>query len=1085
MINFRLHYRKDRGYILPATLMLSLAIAVFSVSLLQTTATSSDTLNTQSYQAIADDAARSGITYADSCLQQGPTVATWTNANQLKPNTACNGTTISGSSYVTQQGSEWRSYFSVAPADANNNVVSTGYVEILNNNIKVKTYKTTVKMPVSSSYTNYPISSGESITALKAQNTDCAIANGKMYCWGRNGNGEVGNNTTTDSLTPSLVGGNGSSGSPIYGKTVTDINVSDVSVCAIADGTPYCWGQNVQGQLGSGNHSTYKQPTANVPLMSGDLGPSGGFVTEISTSPFNLPTFIWPLSLAFQHTCALKADGSVACWGSNGYRQLTKKDSFCLGLPLGSSCVGFEYFYYPDSASPELVDGYSNTSGPFAGKKAERVAASSHDSCMYSEGRTYCWGVEVPLNPTCGVPGSPLFFPSNVVGNTNLNPCTAAYSAGYDMSSKVGLDSAWGGFQINTKKIDPASWQLSANLLCGMANADFFCAGVGPTVGFQFLPSFNPPWQELPGSDITSHDNGDNEISATIDGIYCAIDRGAAKCMTSLLSGIYGGSNNLPFTWGTVVNTAYKDKIPTKIAAGTMHVCLVANGQLYCWGASINGRLANGSTTNAPLYPALTGTTGSMPIGTIEGTYAADGPVSTDDGHTCATVNGQLFCWGSNTSGQLGTGDNADQARPLQVAGDFIDKYVTKVSTGKNHTCGIMYGKLYCWGSNTSGQLGLDTPANIASVNVPTLVNGKGELPATARVTDVSAGDDNTCAIANGQLYCWGSNTNNKLGLSSGSSYNTPKLINSNSTDLTTSVAVTKVSVGPNHTCAVGNANAYCWGSNADGRTGLGTSTGIQATPKKLTGGSAGTPLATPNNLTPRVSDISAGGNFSCGIFNSKTSCWGNNDNGQLGTGPESWVETGTPYKDYGCVYIPIINPNGCIAESCGFLCTKYYKWVTPTINHTNELRAKDTPAQIQGPAGNYYATSVSAGTAHTCALIHGNQSALNGNIWCWGNNANGQLGDGTTTSRTTPTLVTGGATVDSSASTTERRRRVATSISAGASNTCSVANAVVICWGSRANGRLGDNGTSGNSTTPSVTNSFRKVRPYGRGPVF
>lgn len=1005
----------QQGYILVATILLSIAISIVAITFMQYTANTSSTLNAQNYQDLAKEAADSGIAYAHSCMSTG--TMSWPS---MTPGTTCTGTSNGGSTYM-QTADNWRSTFSVSQPDAVNNVISTGTVEIMRGSTVVDSYTTTSKMNIGSKYTYKSIASGEVITDLKAQNVDCAIANGKLYCWGRNNNGEVGDNTTTDRSNPTLVQG------ALAGKTVTHVDVSDVSVCAIADGTPYCWGQNLQGQLGSGNKTAYRQPTANVPTYSsGDL--SGSFVTEISTSPANIPTVIWPVATAVQHTCALKANGSVACWGTNGYRQLTKKTSVCLGAIVFGNCIGVEIFYYPDNDSPDLVNGYSDNTGPFAGKKAERVAASSHDSCMLSQGRTYCWGVEVPLNITCGVPGSPLFYPSNVV-NVNLNPCTQTYSAGYDMSSKQGFDAAFGGFEINTKKIDPESWQLSTNILCGMANTDFFCAGTGATVGFQFLPSFNPPWKELPNADITSHDNGDNESSASLDGMYCAVDKGVAKCMTSIAAISYSGG--APWqAWGPInTTTGLADNKPTKIAAGTTHGCTAANGQLYCWGFGSNGRLANGSTASIT-YPTRTGTGGSTPIGT-NGTdsYAADGPISVGGSHACATANGRLFCWGEGDNGRLGTGNDNDTAQP-QAVPFFATDYITKVSAGTSHTCAIRYGQLYCWGLNSTGQLGVGDKNDRSTPTQVTAFIGK-------RVTDVSAGDNNTCAIADGQAYCWGNNFHKKLGDGTSTERTSPVIVNGHGA-LTTAMAVTKISAGTDHTCAVANSDAYCWGWNMNGRTGLNTTANTDSDPTLLSTASssaAGTPTG-PNGMRPAVSDIAAGGEFSCGIFNGKVACWGKSNLGQTGT-------------------------------------------------NTTSDRAVATI--INGAAGGYYATSVSAGTSHACALIHGNNSVTNGNIWCWGAGADGRLGNNSSSNSTVPVLINcGGTTIPSTTTScaSASYRRSATSIAAGAMSTCSVANGVILCWGNGSSGQLATGGTA-SSSLPVESTSFRFIAPYQKGPVF
>ena len=72
------------------------------------------------------------------------------------------------------------------------------------------------------------------------------MADGKAYCWGFNGDGQLGNNTTTDSSLPVAVDTSG----PLAGKTVTAISAGYWHSCAVADGRASCWGDNLEGQLG-------------------------------------------------------------------------------------------------------------------------------------------------------------------------------------------------------------------------------------------------------------------------------------------------------------------------------------------------------------------------------------------------------------------------------------------------------------------------------------------------------------------------------------------------------------------------------------------------------------------------------------------------------------------------------------------------------------------------------------------------------------------------------------------------------------------------------------------------------------------
>jgi alpha-tubulin suppressor-like RCC1 family protein len=990
---------RQRGYLLPATILLGLSISIVSGAYLQFTASTNQSLVTQSYKSIAQDAARAGIEYSSSCLATN--VSDW---SALTPGSDCTGTSNGGSNYLNQEGTEWRSTFSVLEPNGVGDIVSTGIVEVLNNGNVVQRVTATTKMNAAKFLQTFPISTGESITDIRNDNTDCAIANGKVYCWGDNSSGQVGDGTYTGRAVPTLIQG------AIAGKTVTRVSVSITTTCVIADGLPYCWGGGGAGQLGMGWNGNIPVPSANVPATSS--GPlSGQFVTDIGTASWNDPaSIIWPFATAFQHSCALTADGSVSCWGDGSFRQNT--GGGC--VTVFWICIGF--YSYPSYNFPALTVGYSYGGEVLSGQKSERVGASSHDSCSLSEGHLICWGVQAPIAIWC----NSVLFSAAWETIVPYNPCVASYTNGYDTHSI--WFSALGG-----KYVDPNLWDISSNEGCFMANFDYICFGTTPGFDLFWLDSWGAPWLMEANADVTDADNGDSVGSLGLTGLFCDIDGGTARCAASPFDG-YGGTGVSGYKWlaPLIQTSGLSGKVPTKIAAGQDHGCLTANGQLLCWGNGNYGVLADGSYGNAfdvAWYPTVTGRTGSTPIGTVNGTYAASGQVSAGGDHTCGVANGKLFCWGKNNFGQLGMGNTNDLAQPQSVPALSSFKSITKVSAGEGHTCAIALGKLYCWGHNDHGQLGI---GNNSDQNTPQLVNG---LLAGKRVTEVSAGFNGTCAIANGQPYCWGYNANQQLGDGTTTERTTPVLVNGGGGVLTNK-AVTQITIGTSHACAISNADVYCWGNNANGRTGLNTTVG-NAAPTRLTLGTAGSPTG-PNGVLPMVTGISAGDDFTCGIFNATVSCWGNNANGRTGQ-----------------------NTN-----------------VGNTV----------VPASLKGPGGtalNYYATNVSAGDAHACGVINGNNSALNGNLWCWGMGANGRIGDNSTSDRLIATLINGGATID-----TGGVRRVAISVDAGGSSSCGVANAVILCWGMGANGRLGDN-VLVDSIVPVTTSSYRVLSPYEKGPIF
>lgn len=1010
------------GFILPATILLGVGIAIMASTFLQFTASTSVVLNTRNYNALAAEAARSGVVYANSCAEAGSTG--WTT---LTPRSDCGGVIVGSDAYL-EKNSDYRTTFSVSAPPPSGDllpVTSTGEVEILDDSGNpVKTITEIAKTTLLGADPPRPIATGLPITDLKNDESDCAIANGQLYCWGANDYGQLGLGDTSDRTHPTLVQG------ALAGKTVTKISVGNKSACAVADGKPYCWGSNNDRELGKGTRfDSIREPTENVPITSS--GPlHNKKVIDIGMAAQNTPFALWPFSTAVPHACAITEDGMMACWGDGRFRQLSGGD---LEFEVHYFIPGM-YWSYPDSDIPILVDGYANSDTVVTGKKAEKIGTSSHDSCLYSQGRVYCMGVEVPIPAICG---NPLFPTGLFSGDWQTavpgNACIGSFSKGYDMFAKThGLT----GYTANNKFADIDTFEVSTNLGCMMIEVHFVCVGNGPGVGGSgWTASFYPPWIEILNADITSHDNGDNRASASTDGLYCVVNRAVVECQGSTWQG--GGGN--PFQFKPIKTTAddsgeigLEGKIATKVAAGKQHGCVIANGQLLCWGNATDGVLANGSQFQSELYAKVTGITSSNPaqrIGTTEGTFAADGPIAVGDGHSCATVNGQIYCWGRNDHGQLGLGNKDETYKPIALPSKLVDSsgdtntnVFREISAGANHTCGISEAQLYCWGRNNNGQLGLGhtneqlTPAHVSFFS-------------GMRVQEVEAGDTGTCATANGHAYCWGLNTSQQLGTTgSNSQYSTPQPVNGGSGSPLSDKSVTRISMGATHACAVANADLYCWGSNANGRTGLNKTTGTDG-PTLVSIGTADQPRSPNTNMRPLVQWVSAGSDFTCAVINAKVSCWGNNTNGQLGRG-----------------YTGNTAPGG-----------------QPSVI---------VPAVINN---SYFATRVTAGGSHACGLLHGGNSQTNGNVYCWGNQTSGRVGNGANTgNQPSPTLINSGD--NTGKSTIE--------ITAGSSSTCAIGKGTIQCWGVGSNGRLGNTGTA-NRTLPTTTTDYHLTTSYRKGPIY
>ena len=231
----------------------------------------------------------------------------------------------------------------------------------------------------------------------------------------------------------------------------------------------------------------------------------------------------------------------------------------------------------------------------------------------------------------------------------------------------------------------------------------------------------------------------------------------------------------------------------TTLSADYDQNCILdADGKAWCWGF-----VAQTSTESTPVL---------MPNGEGSGIYnSIDGGGS----FICALASdGKAYCWGRNGSGQLGNGMTVASSTPVLVQNGVGPGTYTSISAGENHACALASdGKAYCWGLNSSRQLGDGTTTYRTT---PVLVqNGAG--PGT--YTSISAGQRHTCAVGtDGKAYCWGQG--GYLGDGTTTSSSVPVLVDNGAGPGT----YTNITATVYHTCGLGtDGKAYCWGVNLNG----------------------------------------------------------------------------------------------------------------------------------------------------------------------------------------------------------------------------------------------------------------------------
>jgi alpha-tubulin suppressor-like RCC1 family protein len=449
----------------------------------------------------------------------------------------------------------------------------------------------------------------------------------------------------------------------------------------------------------------------------------------------------------------------------------------------------------------------------------------------------------------------------------------------------------------------------------------------------------------------------------------------------------------------------------TAVIAGAGFSCaLLADRTAVCWGDDSDGELGDGAPSPTPRAPT--------PVAGLAGVRA----LAAHWQHACALLtDGTVACWGSNTSGQLGDGTTTNRPQPVAVPG--LGRVVA-VATGLSHTCAMAAGGVHCWGSNSQGQIGNGTSDATTPVLQPTLVQIVIDPVA------IDAGAQHTCiARLGGQVLCWGQNTSGQLG-------------EGTMTSLTEPVPVLglgnagAVATGATFSCAATADGAiFCWGDDHYGQLGDGRAV---VSPQ-------------PATLAGSVDGVAAGGAHSCAVRRGLTAdtdafvCWGSDQAGQLGDNDDTDRGVPAPIKvDLVPAAIWAGALHTCATDSSGEL----WCWGRGSSGQLGPGHPIDTPLPIEValPAGAGPAVSAAAGDAHTCVLASPD-GASGGDIYCFGDNSHGQLGDGTLTSRATLAPVTLGPTA---------ARAVA--VAAGSDHTCAIdVSGQAWCWGGGDSGQLGD----------------------------
>jgi alpha-tubulin suppressor-like RCC1 family protein len=647
---------------------------------------------------------------------------------------------------------------------------------------------------------------GSQVEAVAAGATHtCAIKAGALYCWGGNHEGQLGDGTTMARATPTLVQG--------AVEDLEQLALGEAHSCARRGVAVWCWGDNAYGQLGDGTTIDRATPGMVAGIHSAMLIAAGG-----------------------RHTCAQQA-GGYTCWGDNTHGQLGDGTTIARSTPVLSlatsqqeprgaltagdahTCAvkGRQLYCWGDNSEGQVGDGSSVASrlNPTllptpAPEFAAQMSAGRRHTCANQGLLTYCWGAN-----THGQAGA--------TGNGAQR--TMTYVQGPKVTSPLfGLPQVSGGGAhsclVRESVLGPelACWGDNTRGQLGRA-----------AVGDQTSPM---KVQDLSAGFMLSVGAYHSCVVGSQEGVMCWGD--------GLQLGVGGPLPQLMF-----VNPSGQGFEP--ISAGARHVCGSNGAEVACAGHNTSGQVASPPSATKRASP-------------LQGDWPALGAGAR---HTCAASPREVRCWGDNASGQLGDGTLMSPQQPVKVVGLAVAQH--QLAAGESHTCALALGALHCWGDNSRGQLGDGTTLRRTT---PSVVTGLG-----SNVSRVFAGAEHTCAISLGRLYCWGANTSGQLGDGTVMDRSTPTLVQGLSANVTHGAA------GADHTCAIRGGALYCWGDNSHGQLGDGT---LLSRPL----------AAIVSGLNTGAYNVSAGDAHTCTVQNfTGALCWGSNSHGQLGYGvDQSWI---------------------------------------------------------------------------------------------------------------------------------------------------------------------------------------------------
>lgn len=620
---------------------------------------------------------------------------------------------------------------------------------------------------------------------------------------------------TVQAAGSNVYGQLGSSSQPLLRTTPVQIpglaNVVQVSTGAyhtivrLADRSVLLFGANSGGQLGDGTFTHRSTPTS-LGALSGLADVHAGdqhtmVVREADGSVWewgfgaNQPQQVAGLNQVVQavgttHRMALRANGSVWGWGSNSYGQLGNGNN-------------------TNQSAPVQVVGLGNIT---------RVAVGAyHTLALAQDGKVWAWGWNAHGQLGDGT-NENRNLPVQVRGLAGIVRIAAGYTSSYAVGSD-GKVYAWGANDVGQLGDGTTTSRNTPVAVVGLVGAvevaggwDFALARTGD--GSVWAWGYNSDGELGDGS------REDRLTPVRVQGVSGATGIAAGDWQAYAI--VAGGK---VFAWGadhygqlglgrnvysaTPVTLATLGDVVQVAARFSHNLAVRSDGRVVSWGLNSANQLGYFTSWMVSEEPQV--------IPNLRGVTA----VAAGYMHSLAlTSTGDVWAWGSNGWGQLGSGTTESRATPLKVEGL---PPIAAIAAGAYHSLALSRtGKVWAWGYNNSGQIGNGTTATQL---VPV------ELAAPTGVTAIGAGVYHSLAVTeDGSLWVWGENGSYQLGDGGTTDRLSP-------VKLTSISGVRQVAGGLYHTLALKtDGSVWSWGRNSNGQLGLGSSVSYSSVPARVSG---------------------------------------------------------------------------------------------------------------------------------------------------------------------------------------------------------------------------------------------------------